>query len=76
MHFENLDFGDASTLFMYFWKYDFCDIYVEACKPILTTEKGNKHPNYEETLFTLYTCLDIGMRILHPMMPFLTEELF
>lgn len=25
---------------------------------------------------TLYTCLDVGLRLLSPMMPFVTEELF
>ena len=62
---------------MYFWKYDFCDVYVEACKPILALEDGkSNHVNYAETLYTLFTCLDNGIRLLHPLMPFLTEELY
>lgn len=29
---------------MYFWKYDFCDVFVEACKPILAVKEGEpKH---------------------------------
>lgn len=62
---------------MYFWKYDFCDVYVEACKPILTTEGvTEKHKDYDQTLNTLFWCIETGLRLLHPLMPFLTEELY
>jgi len=43
---------------------------MEAVKPIIYN-----HPP-TETLQTLYTCIDIGLRLLHPFMPFITEKLF
>ena len=49
-----------------------CDVYVEATKSILNEPN---HPQFDPTLETLFTCLTTGLRLLHPLMPFLTEEL-
>jgi valyl-tRNA synthetase len=75
-----------------FWLYELCDVFIvsfchlcddlfhwfslfqEAMKPMtdrsvpLTTQKSVQQ--------TLYTCLDYGLRLLHPIMPFVTEELW
>jgi len=57
-----------------FWLYELCDVYIEAMKPMtdetasITTKKSAQQ--------TLYTCLDCGLRLLHPFMPFVTEELW
>lgn len=50
-----------------------CDNYLEAIKGILAK---NDHPFYDQTLNTLFALLDTGIRLLHPMMPFITEELY
>ena len=50
-----------------------CDIYVEASKEVLTNPS---HPLFEETLATLYLCIVTGLKLMHPLMPFLTEELY
>lgn len=70
--FKTYSFSLATQSLHTFWLSDFCDVYVEAVKPIVYGERKDAHI----TLQTLYTCLDTGLRLLHPFMPFLTEELF
>ena len=57
-----------------FWLYELCDIYIEAMKPLSseTAEESVRRSAQD----TLYTCLDLGLRMLHPFMPFVTEELW
>jgi valyl-tRNA synthetase len=50
-----------------------CDNYLEAIKGILAK---SDHPAFEQTLNTLFAVLETGIRLLHPMMPFVTEELY
>ena len=71
--FERFEFGEATTYFYNFWLYELCDVYLEASKPIFA---GNNEDLKIETSSTLFTCIETGLRLLHPMMPFLTEELY
>ena len=53
---------------------ELCNVYVELVKPVL---KSNDDPDVKEAArATLYVCLDTGLRLLHPIMPFITEELY
>lgn len=45
----------------------------EAIKPVL---KGQSQGERDCALQTLWTCVDAGLRILSPFMPYLTEELY
>ncbi|KAI9218457.1 valyl-tRNA synthetase [Blastocladiella britannica] len=63
---EGMNFMSTTTAMHQFWLYELCDVYLEASK-VLTTDSA---------LATLYTCLDMGLRLLHPIMPFVTEELW
>ena len=56
-----------------FWKKELAAVYLEALKPVM---KGNDAKKKEAALNTLYICLDYGLKMLHPSMPFITEELF
>ena len=55
-----------------------CDVYLEAIKPIMQLDgsaianAATKHA----TQTVLHTCLHYGLRLLHPFMPFVTEELY
>uniref|UniRef100_A0A1I8G6S0 Valine--tRNA ligase n=1 Tax=Macrostomum lignano TaxID=282301 RepID=A0A1I8G6S0_9PLAT len=62
----------ATTACYNFWLYDFCDVYLEYSKLAL------KDPEYDADLIrhTLYICCDTGLRLAHPFMPFITEELW
>ncbi|WP_293676964.1 valine--tRNA ligase [uncultured Phenylobacterium sp.] len=66
-------FGDASeTLYRFIWN-QFCDWYVEFAKPLLT---GADEAAKAETQATTAWALDVILKLLHPVMPFITEELW
>lgn len=48
-------------------------MYLEAIKPIIN---GTDEAAKQQTINTLFYVIESGMRLLHPMMPFLSEELF
>lgn len=72
--FEKYDFGNATIVFHNFFIYDFCDVYIEATKSIF--RETSKIDLVSETMNTLFYVLMTALRLLHPMMPFLTEELY
>ena len=57
----------AQQLRDFFWR-DLCDWYIEAIKPTVA-DNGRQHQ-------ILATCLDVSLRLLHPVMPFITERLW
>jgi valyl-tRNA synthetase len=68
---ETFRFDEAcNRLYHFFWG-DFCDWYIELSKPALTGEAPR--PRVGEVVLTV---LDRSLRLLHPVMPFLTEELW
>lgn len=52
--------------------YNFCDIYLEMTKPLLTIADAEQK---QITLSVLWHMLEIQFRLVHPMMPFISEEL-
>jgi len=68
-----LDEG-AKRCFDFVW-HDLADWYVEAVKPRLVAE-GATPPSAEAAQAVLYHCLDCALRLLHPVVPFITEELW
>ncbi|KAF8645352.1 hypothetical protein AX16_007855 [Volvariella volvacea WC 439] len=71
---EERNFMMATTAVYNFWLYELCDVYIEAMKP-MTDDLAPSHLK-KSAQQTLYTCLDNGLRLLHPFMPFVTEELW
>ncbi|EHB16074.1 Valyl-tRNA synthetase, partial [Heterocephalus glaber] len=71
--FRAYDFPAITTAQYSFWLYELCDVYLECLKPILS---GVDLVAAQCARQTLYTCLDVGLRLLSPFMPFVTEELF
>ena len=70
---ENYDFGVAvSKLNDFIWE-EFCDWYIEMVKPRLYNEEDTTKA---AALFTLKRVLTISLKLLHPYMPFITEEIF
>ncbi|MCX6988956.1 MAG: valine--tRNA ligase [Chlamydiae bacterium] len=75
LHLTNYHFDKAAlTAYDFFWK-EFCAYYLELSKPILSgkvdipAQKVNKQKILSITLCSL-------LRLIHPMTPFITEELF
>lgn len=62
----------ANVIYQFIWS-EFCDWYIELTKPILY---GNDNKLIEETKSTLSWSLENILLILHPFMPFITEELW
>lgn len=64
----------ATTAYDFFWK-DFCAYYVELVKPILFGKAGSlEEKKNKQKILCVILCASI--RLLHPMAPFITEELF
>lgn len=78
-------FGLVASALHSFFLYDLCDVYLELIKPViaLPSEEGlsaeeietNKQMQFAAQA-TLYACLETFLRLLHPLMPFVTEELW
>ncbi|VDO96230.1 unnamed protein product [Heligmosomoides polygyrus] len=64
--------GVTQTLYE-FWLYDLCDIYLEAVKPVIAS---GTEESRECAKATLYNCVEVGLRLISPIMPFLSEELW
>lgn len=71
---EKRDFSVvAGTLYQY-WFNALCDTFIENSKYILTPEAPEDERNSAQQ--TLYTALEGGPLLMHPIMPFLTEHLW
>jgi valyl-tRNA synthetase len=70
------NFANATSAIHSFWLYDLCDVFVEAIKPIVDDRSEENAKRRTSVQNTLYTCLESGIKLLHPFMPFLTEELY
>lgn len=64
----------AATLYEFTWN-EFCDWYLELSKPILTSGESTK-AMLRGTRHTLITVLEQLLRLLHPIMPYITEEIW
>jgi valyl-tRNA synthetase len=71
---EDYKFSEASNALYQFVWHEFCDWYVELAKLYLYQEGGEKRQ--ELTKRTLSEALDALLRLLHPFMPFVTEEIW
>jgi valyl-tRNA synthetase len=63
----------AATLYHFFWD-DFCDWYLELSKPLVTAKEPT--PQAMAVKRRMIYMLERSLRLLHPIMPFITEELW
>lgn len=73
-HYENLRLNDAAQcIFQFLWD-EYCSWYIELSKDRLSDDAS-----HQEKLTAKYVLLDVmqaGMRLLHPIMPFISEEIW
>ena len=70
---ENYDLGVAvQKIYDFIWE-EFCDWYIEMVKPRLWNDEDTTKA---AALWTLRTVLTESLKLLHPYMPFITEEIF
>ena len=70
---ESYRYNDAAqTVYEYFWN-DFCDWYVEATK--LSFKNGDEAEK-DRAVSVLLNVLEESLRLLHPLLPFVTEEIY
>lgn len=62
----------AQTLYEFVWN-DFCDWFLELAKPALNSDDQLAA---DSTRYTLLMVLEKTLRLLHPMIPFVTEEIW
>ncbi len=72
-HLESFRFDEAaSSIYAFLW-HELCDGYLEMVKPVLG---GPDAPAAETARGVLRRCLEGSVALLHPFMPFLTEEIW
>lgn len=64
----------AQTMYDFVWN-EYCDWYVELTKPVLNSDEVSEERKAEVRRVLLAT-LESSLRLLHPLMPFLTEEIW
>jgi valyl-tRNA synthetase len=79
--FEKYEFANATTATYSFFQYEFCDVYLELLKPRFHGLDGadvsdEVKADQQAAREVLYTCLDRSLRLMHPLLPYLTEELY
>ncbi|GAB2242518.1 hypothetical protein Droror1_Dr00019293 [Drosera rotundifolia] len=73
---EAYKFSDAATAVYSWWQFKLCDVYIEVIKPYFVGSDSSAASSKRFAQDVLWLCLETGLRLLHPFMPFVTEELW
>lgn len=73
---EAYQFSDAATAVYSWWQFQLCDVFIEVIKPYFSSNEDLFESQRALARDALWVCLDSGLRLLHPFMPFVTEELW
>ena len=74
-HIDNYRFDLAAKAMYEFVWYEYCDWYLELTKPVLSKHNDNAAAK-RGTRRTLVQVLEAALRMMHPIMPFITEEIW
>jgi valyl-tRNA synthetase len=72
---DKFRFHEASALIYQFIWHELCDWYIELVKPVLTNPEAAPDTR-EPRIKVLLHVFDYALRMLHPFMPFITEEIW
>ena len=73
---EDYTFGLATNAIHSFFIYDVCDTYLELMKPVFYDLSEENKSKMLCAKMTLFTVLEQFLRLIHPFMPFVSEELW
>jgi valyl-tRNA synthetase len=73
---DEYKFNDAAQALYHFVWHELCDWYIELIKPRLYDESEENAPYRRATLATLDYVRDVSLRLLHPISPFITEDIW
>jgi len=75
---EKYEFANATSATYSFFLYELCDVYLELLKPRFYGEDADGAVEEDRRVArdVLYLCLDWSLRLMHPLLPYLTEELY
>ena len=71
---EEYRFNDGAQAIYHFMWHEFCDWFLELIKPVLFGKDDSQERTV--TQYVLMRVLDGALRLLHPFMPFITEEIW
>ncbi len=71
--FQSYNFPKATTALYNFWLYELCDVYLEYLKPLFASARADVVSTAKAVL---HACLDNGLKLISPFMPFISEELY
>ncbi|KAI1847381.1 hypothetical protein JX265_005560 [Neoarthrinium moseri] len=69
----NREFSVSTNIIYTYWYNQLCDVFIENSKALI--QEGAEEEK-RSAVNTLYTALDNALKLIHPFMPFLTEELW
>ncbi|KAL4858605.1 Septin and tuftelin-interacting protein 1 [Chlorella vulgaris] len=75
---EAYEFSAATSAVYSFWQYKLCDVFIELMKPMMALDDAAPGAAAAKQAMrdTLWVCLETGLRLLHPFMLLVTEELW
>lgn len=71
--FENRDFLNSTNAIYNFWLYELCDVYIENSKFLILEGTPEQQKSARDTL---YNSLEAALKLIHPFMPYISEELW
>ncbi len=73
---EEYKFNDAAQRLYDFWWHEFCDWYLELTKTRIYAKEASMGQSSDVAKQVLFHVLRNGLKLLHPFMPFITEEIW
>lgn len=67
------EFQKSTTIIYKYWYAELCDVYIENSKAII---RDGTEEERQSALQTLYTALESALTLIHPFMPYITEEMW